>query len=281
MRTVPHDAHISDKYPTTMSVMDIYRQEFKNKDKPNGGSKAGGFDTLVSPGTGQGKSPAQAKMDRDDDQWRTEIEAAMASAKLRGNLPGAFEEALGKRLEPQVSWQDQIVALFARRLGTGSYDFTRPDRRLITRNVDPVFAPGRRGTGCKLIVVVGDSSGSVTQPTAAHFFGEMSGILEDLSPETVRFAWCDTRVRGWEDIEDLDDLARVEAGGIKGRGGTDFRPPFRDIADMDVVPDCIVFLTDGDGPFPEDPGVPVIWGDISGNPKKYPFGDVVQIPVQA
>jgi len=44
----------------------------------------------------------------------------------------------------------------------------------------------------------------------------------------------------------------------------------------------MAYLTDGDGTFPDEaPPYPVIWGDISGAPEKYPFGDVVTIPVPA
>ena len=41
--------------------------------------------------------------------------------------------------------------------------------------------------------------------------------------------------------------------------------------------DALVYLTDGYGTFPDDPGYPVIWGDIAKNPA-YPFGQVVEVP---
>jgi predicted metal-dependent peptidase len=68
--------------------------------------------------------------------------------------------------------------------------------------------------------------------------------------------------------------------GTIGGGGTDFRPVFKYAEELNLDIDCLAFLTDGDGVFPDHvPRFPVIWGDISGNAKKYPWGDVVHIPV--
>jgi hypothetical protein len=43
---------------------------------------------------------------------------------------------------------------------------------------------------------------------------------------------------------------------------------------MEVAPKCVVYLTDLDGDFGQDPGVPVIWLAYGGG-SKAPFGEVV------
>lgn len=50
---------------------------------------------------------------------------------------------------------------------------------------------------------------------------------------------------------------------------------------MGLEPDALVYLTDGHGTFPtQAPSYPVLWGNITPN-YKYPFGDVVDIPLQS
>lgn len=168
-----------------------------------------------------------------------------------------------------------------RSVGTGGYDWRMPDRRMITRD-DPVFAPGRRGFKCRLLVLIGDSSGSVNDPTVTAFMNQVSGVLEEMEPERILFAWCDTRVHGWEEITCYADIERVHKAGAKGRGGTDFRPVFDGLAELGEQPEALIYLTDGYGRFPsEPPPYQVIWGSTTQGKVRYPFGEVVHVPVQA
>jgi predicted metal-dependent peptidase len=269
--TVPKDALLDKRFTTDMSVIDIYRKIYKDQQQPDGG-----FDEHLEPGTGDGKAPAQAAQDRNDQVWKTEVAAAMASAKAQGNLPAALERAMGEILEPKVDWQDHIRALFARKIGSGSNDWRRPDRRLITRK-HRIVSPGRSGYGCDTIVVGVDTSGSIGPKTLEHFFGEMSGILEDLRPRQLHVVWCDAKVHRADTLEDSGDLQALRSKKAPGGGGTSFIPVFDWVFEQRIVPDCLVYLTDGLGVFPQEPKYPVIWGNIY-EAAKYPWGEVVNIP---
>ena len=245
------------------------------------GVKGEGFDEHLKPGSGQGKDPTAAHQERNDQQWKTELAAAVASARAQGKLPGNLERAFGQILTPQVSWQEHIQTLFARKVGNGAYDWRRADRRLITRD-DPVFAPGRSGHGAGTIVLGVDTSGSINGPTLDMFFAEMAGILEDLRPKRMVIVWCDARVNRVDEAEDPGDLNVIRAKGAPGGDGTSFVPVFDEIQKLGLAPDALVYLTDGLGTFPSAaPSYPVIWGSIYLEADKYPFGDVVMIPKKA
>ncbi|WP_020095721.1 VWA-like domain-containing protein [Methylobacterium sp. 285MFTsu5.1] len=259
------------KYTTEMPSLDIYRAIYKEQNLPEN------FDQHLDPGTGDGTPAAQAAQDRNEQVWKTEIAAALASAKAQGNLPAALERALGEMLDPKVNWQDHIRALFARKIGSGGNDWRRPDRRLITRK-HRIVSPGRSGYGCDTIVVGVDTSGSIGQQTLAHFFGEMGGILEDLNPRQLIVIWCDAKVHRTDTLEDMSDLNQLRAKKAPGGGGTSFEPVFQEVFDQRIQPDALVYLTDGLGVFPPtEPKYPVIWGSIYED-AKYPWGEVVQIP---
>lgn len=259
------------QYTTDMPALDIYRAIYRESDHQ------GGFDVHLDPGTGDGTAPDQAVQNRNEQVWKTEIAAALASAKAQGNLPAALERALGELMDPKVNWQEHIRALFARKIGSGANDWRRPDRRLITRK-HRIVSPGRSGYGCDTIVVGVDTSGSIGQQTLAHFFGEMAGILEDLNPRVLRVVWCDAKVHRDDEITDMPDLAALTRKGAPGGGGTSFIPVFEWVFENGIQPDALVYLTDGLGSFPEkEPKYPVIWGSIY-EESKYPWGEVVQIP---
>lgn len=257
------------------SAVDVYRKLYDNAQKGGKGPNGKSFDQLLEPGTGDGKDATQAAQERDETKWKTEVAAGMASAKAQGKLPQALERMFGEILEPTVSWQDRIRAFFARKVGGGAYDWLRPDRRFMVRDI---YTPARSGHGCGTVAVAIDTSGSIGQRELDQFFGELRGIIEEAKPQRVLVMWCDAQVHQVDEIFDVSDI-----GGLKphGGGGTDFRPVFDWLDDNSVVPDALVYLTDGMGSFPTHaPLYPVLWGDIM-NCARYPFGDVVSIPLKS
>jgi predicted metal-dependent peptidase len=261
-------------------VLTVYRRIYHKEQGGGPGStkKPGqnGFDQHMKPGSTTGQAPAAAAQGRNEQEWKTAIAGAMAAAKAQGKLPAALERMLGEELEPKVSWVDKIMAFFARKVGGGSYDWRKPDRRFIVRNI---VAPARSGFGCGDIVVGVDTSGSISQDILDRFFAEMGGILEDVRPRRLFIIWCDAAVGRVDELNDGSDLYGVKKAGAPGGGGTDFRPVFDKIKELDIQPDALVYLTDGYGSFPsEAPNYQVLWGSISQG-VKYPFGDVIDVPV--
>jgi predicted metal-dependent peptidase len=282
--------------PHTMSVPDAYRTLWKDmpsnggpgKHKmdmvPGGGgdgqlglSGATPMDQLMEPGTAEGKHPAQAQQQRSEYEWKTAVAAAMESARAQGKLPGAMRDMFTEVLEPQVPWQEYIHGFARSKMGGGSYDFRRPDRRLITRN-PCIYAPARSGLGAENVVVGVDTSGSVSKKEVNMFFAELMGIFEDVRPQNLWVMWCDAAVHRVDKIEDTADMEGMYHAGPLGGGGTDFRPVFNEVAKMDIKLDALLYLTDGHGRFPSDPGYHVLWGSICLTPEGYPFGEVVMIP---
>lgn len=261
------------------SFLDVYRRLYENakKGKPKGGAggqgQGGGFDTVLRPGSGQGQDPGQAAQGRSEAEWKTAVAGAIASAKAQGKLPGNLERLLGGVMEPQVDWQEHIRSFFARKVGGGSFDWGKADRRFMERDI---FHPRRSGFGCGEVVVAIDTSGSIGDPELAVFMGELNGILQDVKPSRIYVIWCDAMVHKVDEIDGDDDVRKLKP---HGGGGTDFRPPFNWVEDNNVKPEAFVYLTDGFGSFPsEQPAYPVLWGDTSGT--SYPWGDVVSVPLK-
>jgi predicted metal-dependent peptidase len=248
-----------------------YRKIYNGQDN---GPK-GGFDEHLAPGSASGKNPEQAKKDHNQAEWDAQIHAAVSASRAMGRLPAELDRIFTELLKPQVEWRDHIQALFARKLGSGSYDWRRPDRRLI---VQDIYSPGRSGFGAEFVVVAVDTSGSIGPAELNMFMSEVSGILEDIRPKRLACVMCDAVVRVVHELDDASSLRDIK---LVGGGGTDFRPVFDWITEQGASPDALVYLTDGMGCFPfQQPNYPVIWGNIY-PAAKYPFGDVVDVPKQA
>jgi predicted metal-dependent peptidase len=102
----------------------------------------------------------------------------------------------------------------------------------------------------------------------------MAGACEDLLaayPQTLlRIVYCDSEVRSTEEITIHDcpvTLSQAQGGGL-----TRFAPVFEWVAEEGYHPTFLLYMTDLDGPVPEDPGYPVIWLAIDTLFPTPPFG---------
>ena len=278
------------------SVVDVYGRLFKEQnqrrggqpDKPCDDGQGGNGDpnqpegergnqkshgVHMMPGQGEGKNPDKAAADRSEPEWTTAIASSMASAEAQGKLPMALKMVFQGLLEPSVSWQDKVRGFMARKCGGGAYDWTKADRRLITRDI---YTPARSGHGAGLVVIGFDTSGSINadEKLKEYLIAEVGGILEEVNPERMIVVWCDAQVHGTEEVDKLTDVTMLKP---IGGGGTSFVPVFDWVYEEGLTPDALIYLTDGWGTFPKDePGYPVLWGSITD--AHYPWGEVVRIP---
>jgi len=259
------------------SQIDIYEKLYQQK-KSSGGSIGGGFDVHMDPTKAQEAAEAAG-------QRAQAITAAVQAAEAAGTgtIPSAVRRLIGDILEPKVPWQDHLRSTMTRAAGDPAYDWRTIDRRLLVRPTPIYFAKmAHSGAGC--IVVGVDTSGSIDQNTLDRFFGEMTGIVQDLNPAQLIVIWCDAavgRVDELEDPEDLEELKMlVDDEGVNGGGGTAFGPVFDKIAELDIQPDMLVYLTDACGSFPaQEPEYPTVWGVIGSGGGRCPWGTVVEVEI--
>ena len=89
-------------------------------------------------------------------------------------------------------------------------------------------------------------------------------------PEVIHVIYCDAEVNGTQSFDAGDMIHLTPHGG----GGTAFRPVFDWVAQSDIRPACVVYLTDLDGDdFGPPPDCPVIW--VSTDKTSAPFGEVI------
>jgi predicted metal-dependent peptidase len=109
------------------------------------------------------------------------------------------------------------------------------------------------------IVIVIDTSGSCLGDTLSRFFaetGEMFRNLRELGHfQKVILIQCDAEIRNEVVISGEDELGKLKIlKNIRGGGGTDFRPIFKRVEELEKQGEkveALICLTDGWGSYPE------------------------------
>lgn len=203
------------------------------------------------------------------DEWASRVAAAAQAARMQGKLPAGLEAVLEEALKPKVSWRD-ILAEFLQR-ARFEYTWLPPDRRLVHAGL---YVPDFGGRAVEEIVIAVDTSGSISDKELSQFLAEVRAVWE-CGTFVLHIVDCDAQVYHWHTVERGDAFPRLK---VSGRGGTDFRPVFKEVDRRGIVPTALVYLTDGCGTYPDrPPPYPVLWVLCVEGPGKPPWGRVVRM----
>ncbi|ROR29548.1 vWA domain-containing protein [Inmirania thermothiophila] len=228
-----------------------------------GGRHAGGEGAGGPPRAPQGQAREALAA-----EWRRHAAAALEQARAAGRTGGAALRALASNLAPRLPWR----TLLARHMGAlarHDYGYERPSRR------EGEFALPTLGARTVDLVVALDTSASIAAETLAAFVAELDAIKGPLRARVTLLA-CDAALApGGPWVFEPWEALRLPRG-VRGGGGTDFRPVFAWVAARAQRPDALVYLTDARGRFPaRPPAYPVIW--VVQGPAGVPWGERIQL----
>lgn len=251
--------------------------------KGNGGGKGRGGKPGNDEGEGEGGDPggmgevrdagtSQAELKRAEEETKILVQQALNAAKMRGCVPAGIERLIGEMMEPQIDWRD-YVRDFAKRIARDDYTWMRPNRRHIG---DGIYLPSLRNEVLGDMIVAIDTSGSIGRRELDPFGGELNGVLHQVSPSKVTVLHADAAVAHVEEF--TPDQWPVTLS-PRGGGGTDFRPVFDWVRERGLEPECLIYLTDMVGTFPDvPPDYPVLWVSTSKGVTA-PWGETVFLDV--
>lgn len=198
----------------------------------------------------------------------------------RGTLPLFAQRLLEKLRDPQVDWRTILNEFVQEEVN--DYSFSPPDRRF---QESPFFLPdfnelGKNGEPVDILFMI-DTSGSMSDKEITAAFSEVKGAIDQF----------DGKLKGWlgffdaaiiepKPFESVDDVLKIKPA---GGGGTDFQIIFEYVHQhmTDNPPACIIILTDGYAPFPQEHlarDIPVLWL-IDNHNVEPPWGKVARIEV--
>jgi predicted metal-dependent peptidase len=206
---------------------------------------------------GQFEAPADGNdaTDRASEQLAKQIlSAAYQEAKLRGTLPGDMERMVDELLAPTINWRD-VVQDWATRQVKQEHSWARPSRKWLAQGH---YLPSLSGEGLGHLVFMNDTSGSLDNAESrARLRSEAVAAAMCAKPALVTIIHHDSVVQRVETWRDGDGELPWHP---KGGGGTDHRPVFEALTNLDEPPDAVVALTDLVSVFPASaPDCPVLW----------------------
>ena len=157
---------------------------------------------------------------------------AFVVAKTMGRAPGWAERILNELLKPRVPWQRLLRTFLTKGMGKRvKRTWTRPSRK------HPAF-PGKELLKMDKVVVLVDTSGSISEKEFQQFITEVYSIVKDVA-EVVVVPW-DATVYEEQVIRRAGDVKKLK---VKGGGGTVIRPAL-ELVDRKYPGSLVVILSD-------------------------------------
>ena len=164
-------------------------------------------------------------------------------ASAHGLEPAGLKRVLEQVKAPTADWREILAQFVSSSLKASEHTWSRPSRRI-------PGLPGWKRDPERSIAVCIDTSGSVSERQLAVFTAEMRAILAVAGVKAYLIA-ADAQIQAVAEPGDPFPAS------FPGGGGTDFRPALSRSERLRV--DAVVYLTDGEGEYPESCEIPVIW----------------------
>ncbi|MBR4597309.1 MAG: hypothetical protein IKO42_02800, partial [Opitutales bacterium] len=202
-------------------------------------------------------------------------------SNLRGRGAGAFLEYVEVALSRQINWRN-LLHRKLRSIGFETADYSRPSRRtIVNRQLGCKFYyPKLRGFTPGNIMMVIDTSGSVSSESLEVFLGEINNCLKGM-PRAEVYLYCADYGIKFQGTYRSSLPASVE---ITGRGGTSFEPAFEEAQKLLKAGkkfSTMVYFTDGCCDYPQikAKSLPyeVLWCIDNFHAADAPFGKTLRI----
>ncbi|MFI5342292.1 MAG: VWA-like domain-containing protein, partial [Candidatus Methylomirabilales bacterium] len=213
------------------------------------------------------------------DQQAQDIIDAVAGAhdtwinsNQRGSMPAGLNRFLQRLRAAKVPWQRVLHQVAGTALAKDDYSLNPPHRRWLQYDI---IRPTLRSETIALLVLVFDTSGSISRPMAEEFAAE-GAKLHTLCEETLILTG-DCAVQQVIRTQQVPEFLRTLE--FKGGGGTSHIPIFTWLTERRLTPDLLVACTDLYSEYPDrKPSFPVLWCTKEGHGAGPPWGRIVIIP---
>ena len=195
------------------------------------------------------------------------VAVAQQIERTRGTIPAHLESVVRAALRPQIRWQE-VLAQFVTSCYGGSRRWLPPNRRHISQGL---YLQSSRKERLQAAVAI-DTSGSTTADLP-QFFSELTSLLNTFGDYELTVMQCDCEIQNVEKFDAYNPFHSIDWKAY-GHGGTDFRPPFVYVTEhSEIEPSCLIYITDGCGPAPDNPPpYPVLWILTGDGEKPAPWG---------
>ena len=227
-------------------------------DDDDGGGEGNGIDE-------HGWEDADSMSEEEKQELGKQIDQAIRQgAILAGKVGGDVDRCFTDLMSAKVDWKEALRE-FVSSVCAGKDDSTwrKPNRRWLQNDL---YLPSTISETMGRIVVAVDTSGSIRDKEVNRFLSEVVGIMNNVNPELVDLLYWDGEVAGHEVYGQGDGDKLMASTKPKGGGGTSPSCITKYLKDKNIVPECVVVLTDGyvGGDWGGHWTSPVLWCIVGG-----------------
>src|SRR5262249_26275287 len=120
------------------------------------------------------------------------VDRAKNAARQAGAGTTHAEEMTDKSREPGIDWRSYVQGFLARAAGNSAWDFRRPYRPPLLRELlgeQAFYSPARGGNGVNHVCFTGDTSGSIGEEEHRAMLGALCEMARDLNPKFISVVW--------------------------------------------------------------------------------------------
>ena len=253
-------------------VFDILKQE---QEEGGGGGGDGGLDEHDWGGAQDMTDQEKKELARDIDQAIRQ--GQMAHQKIAGTGAGGLDRELSELMEPKIDWRE-VLREFVKATCSAkdASSWRRVNRRFLSTGV---YMPSLIGEKVGHLVIAIDTSGSIGGKELNDFLSEVKGIAEEVHPETVDLLYWDSEVAAHEEYSGTTVSNIVSSTKPRGGGGTSPSCVSTYLKEKNIVPECIIVLTDGyvGNDWGQDWTASILWCIVGGNDVVAPNGKTVHV----
>lgn len=231
--------------------------------------RPGGFGEVLDATDDLGNPASEAEKTRQEREWSIAAEQAMRAGKACGQEAADIDRPLKETRESKQDWR-AVLWEFVGATIPSDYRWCPPNRRFVASGL---YLPSVHREGVGKIVIGMDTSGSIGVEALKQCAGEISAISDQVQPEVIYVVYCDEAVNRTQEFGPSEPITLEPRGG----GGTNFRPVFEWVEKNNVLPACLIYLTDLEcNDYPDAaPGYPVLW--VTDSRRTAPFGETLKI----
>lgn len=270
------------KGQTTEQIYNALPPSPPKSNQQGGAGQQGGRGAPKGNPLGDDIMPAKDKSQAGIEQAKVMISQAAQVAKAVGKLPANVQAELDEIFKPKVDWREQLRQ-FLTETCPSDYSFSRPNRRYIAGD-DPMYLPSMAGhDSMASLVVVMDTSGSITMDELKQGLGEIVGAVEDVAPKRLVVAYCDAKVQHADVFDSPSEAVVAESFRRHGAGGTSMVAALKWAERNHPSAQAVVVWTDGEFSYEDttEDTFPfaVLWA-ISNKRYTAPWGTTIHVDME-
>lgn len=218
-------------------------QQHKDELKKN----LGGFEfTIHIDGSGgddenSGKPKLSPEELREIQDMMREAVLSAAQSCNAGDVPLGIQRMIKNLVSPKMDWRELLTERIDSQV-KNDYTYMKLGRRSFSS--DLIFPSQMKQPKIKVYLAL-DMSGSIGEEEIRDFFSEVAGIVQQFSAFEIHIVCFDTAAHNYQVFteDNVTDLFEYEP---KGGGGTAPNSVYEFFKDNEIVPEQLVFFTDGE-----------------------------------